>query len=281
MFTNDFDGTLVHPVGKGIAVTATGADTVSVRVEAGEEWDDVVAWSVSQGLWGIENLSLIPGYAGAAPVQNIGAYGVEFKDVAVSVEMFCVDTGNMLTLAAAHCGFGYRDSVFKRDLKGKVVITAVNIELWRQPRPKLEYGALGCAVEARGGMSLENIRNAVIAIRQSKLPDPKELGNAGSFFKNPVVTPEIAGTLREQYPSMPVYPDPSGSGVKLAAGWLIEMAGWKGRVLGRAAVHGAQALVLINLGGATGGEIAVLADAVAGAVYDRFGIVIQKEVNFL
>ncbi|WP_302382071.1 UDP-N-acetylmuramate dehydrogenase [uncultured Alistipes sp.] len=280
LFTRDYDGMLLTPVARGIGIVSDDGERVRVRAEAGVEWDDLVEWSVERGLWGIENLSLIPGKAGAAPVQNIGAYGCEAGDSIERVEMYCVETGAMLTLDAAHCGFGYRESVFKHSLKGRVVITAVELLLHRTPRPKLGYGDVEREVEARGGATLRNIREAVCAIRRAKLPDPGVLGNAGSFFKNPVVGADTAARLLAEFPDMPHYPAPEGR-VKLAAGWLIDRAGLKGHREGRVGVHERQALVLVNLGGATGGEVIAFARKVQEAVHARFGIAIDTEVNIL
>ena len=195
LFTEDYDGVLLTPVARQIALLSDDGDEVRLRVEAGVEWDDLVEWAVERGLWGIENLSLIPGKAGSAPVQNIGAYGCEAKDAIRRVEMYCVETGTVLTLDAAHCGFGYRESVFKHDLKGRVIITAIEIRLSHTPRPKLGYGDVEREVEARGGATLRNIREAICSIRRAKLPDPAVLGNAGSFFKNPVVEAPVAKRL--------------------------------------------------------------------------------------
>lgn len=280
LFTRDYDGMLLTPVARGIGIISDDGERVRVRAEAGVEWDDLVEWSVKRGLWGIENLSLIPGKAGAAPVQNIGAYGCEAGDSIERVEMYCVETGAMLTLDAAHCGFGYRESVFKHSLKGRVVITAVELLLHRTPHPKLGYGDVEREVEARGGATLRNIREAVCAIRRAKLPDPGVLGNAGSFFKNPVVGADTAAGLLAEFPDMPHYPAPEGR-VKLAAGWLIDRAGLKGHREGRVGVHERQALVLVNLGGATGGEVIAFARKVQEAVHARFGIAIDTEVNIL
>ena len=205
LFTEDYDGVLLTPVARQIALLSDDGDEVRLRVEAGVEWDDLVEWAVERGLWGIENLSLIPGKAGSAPVQNIGAYGCEAKDAIRRVEMYCVETGNLLTLDAAHCGFGYRESVFKHDLKGRVIITAIEIRLSHTPRPKLGYGDVEREVEARGGATLRNIREAICSIRRAKLPDPAVLGNAGSFFKNPVVEAPVAKRLLAEYPDMPHY----------------------------------------------------------------------------
>ena len=280
LFTEDYDGVLLTPVARQIALLSDDGDEVRLRVEAGVEWDDLVEWAVERGLWGIENLSLIPGKAGSAPVQNIGAYGCEAKDAIRRVEMYCVETGNLLTLDAAHCGFGYRESVFKHDLKGRVIITAIEIRLSHTPRPKLGYGDVEREVEARGGATLRNIREAICSIRRAKLPDPAVLGNAGSFFKNPVVDECVARQLQAQWPDMPVYPAAGCAGrVKLAAGWLIDKAGLKGYKRGRVGVHERQALVLVNLGGATGGEVIDFAHTVQMRVHEKFGIEIDTEVN--
>ena len=280
LFTEDYDGVLLTPVARQIALLSDDGDEVRLRVEAGVEWDDLVEWAVERGLWGIENLSLIPGKAGSAPVQNIGAYGCEAKDAIRRVEMYCVETGNLLTLDAAHCGFGYRESVFKHDLKGRAIITAVEIALTHTPRPRLGYGDVEREVEARGGATLRNIREAICAIRRAKLPDPKVTGNAGSFFKNPVVDECVARQLQAQWPDMPVYPAAGCAGkVKLAAGWLIDKTGLKGYKRGRVGVHERQALVLVNLGGATGGEVIDFAHTVQMRVHEKFGIEIDTEVN--
>ena len=281
LFTKDFDGLLITPCGQGITVVDESADSVTVRVEAGVEWDDFVCWCVERDLWGAENLSLIPGKVGAAPVQNIGAYGVEAKDIIRSVEMYAVESDNFLTLAAEHCAFGYRESVFKHLLADKVVITAVEFTLSRHPQPKLGYGDVVRETEARGGATLKNIRDAICSIRRSKLPDTAVLGNAGSFFKNPVVEASTADALLAEHPDMPVYPAADPQCKKLAAGWLIDKSGMKGYRQGRVGVHDRQALVLVNFGGATGGEVLELAHVVQQRVKESFGIAIDTEVNIL
>ena len=281
LFTRDFEGTLICPQNQSIEIVATEGDTVHVRIGAGVEWDDAVAWSVEQGLWGIENLSLIPGKAGAAPVQNIGAYGTEVKDVIEQVEMFCPETRNTLILANEYCEFGYRDSIFKRSLRGRVIITSIVIRLSRTPNPRLRYGDVQQRVDELGGPTLANIREAIVAIRSHKLPDTKVTGNAGSFFKNPVVERELAEKLLAEYPDMPLYPAAEEGKAKLAAGWLIDRAGWKGKSDGRVGVHARQALVLINLGGATGAEVMALAHRIVGDVKERFGVELSPEVNVL
>ncbi len=281
LFTQDYDGLLLSPVSQGIRVLHDDDASACVRVDAGVEWDDLVAWAVERDLWGIENLSAIPGKAGAAPVQNIGAYGCEAGRVIERVEMYCVESGAMLTLDRAHCGFGYRDSVFKRELKGRVIITAIELRLSHMPQPHLGYGDVEREVEVRGGATLRNIRDAVCAIRRAKLPDPAVMGNAGSFFKNPVVELSVAERLRAEYPDMPCYPSQEEGRVKLAAGWLIDRAGMKGFRTGHVGVHDRQALVLVNTGGATGLEVLELARAVQAKVRDRFGIEIDTEVNII
>ena len=241
LFTQDYPGTLLTPVAQGIRIVDEQPDCVTVEADAGVEWDALVEWAVQHELWGLENLALIPGKVGAAPVQNIGAYGCEAKDAIRSVEMFCTESLNTLVLNREHCAFGYRDSVFKRSLRGRVIITSVRFALSRTPRPRLEYGDLAAEVEARGGITLRNIREAVCAIRRAKLPDPAVTGNAGSFFKNPVVGREEAERLSALYPDMPHYPAADPSQVKLAAGWLIDRAGLKGHSEGRVGIHPRQA----------------------------------------
>ena len=281
LFTQDAEPLLITPCDNRIEIIGYTSDKVRVKVGAGVEWDDLVAWSVERDLWGIENLSLIPGKAGAAPVQNIGAYGVEAKDAIRAVEMYFVEGGNFISLAAEHCAFGYRESVFKQSLKGRVVITSIEIELSKTPNPQLGYGDVVREVEARGGATLANIRDAICSIRRSKLPDTAVLGNAGSFFKNPIVEREVADRLRAEYPDIPTYPAQEEGKVKLAAGWLIDKAGMKGYKEGTVGVHERQALVLVNLGGATGGEVLTFAYKVVATVREKFGIEISPEVNIL
>jgi UDP-N-acetylmuramate dehydrogenase len=283
LFTGDFDGTLVKSAARAIEITGEDGESVSVRAEAGVDWGDFVQWCIARGLWGAENLSGIPGTVGAAPIQNIGAYGTEVKDIIHSVKCFDITTGKTVTLAAEHCGFGYRDSVFKRALRGKAIITAVNFNLSKEARPNLGYAALAEKVEAAGGASLENTSRTVIAIRNSKLPDPRVTGNAGSFFKNPVIDTAAAHRLAAEYPAMPLYPAGKGDHgkTKLAAGWLIEQAGWKGRTEGRVGIHPHQALIVINLGGATGTEIVDFARMVQNDVKSKFGVELETEVNIV
>jgi UDP-N-acetylmuramate dehydrogenase len=278
LFTADYDGTLVRSASREIVVTDENAETLSVRAGAGVDWDDFTEWCIARGVWGVENLSGIPGTVGAAPIQNIGAYGAEVKDVIRAVECFDTATGKLTTLAAGHCGFGYRDSVFKGALKGRVIVTAVDFELSKEPRPDLHYAALAERV-AGEEMSLKAISRAVKEIRNSKLPDPRKSGNAGSFFKNPVVESALARELAKEYPGMPLYPAPRSEMSKLSAGWLIERAGWKGRSEGRVGIHHAQALIVVNLGGATGKEIVDFAKKVQEDVHKKFGVQLTPEVN--
>ncbi len=281
LFSKDYEGLLITPVSRRITQLDDNGTQVRLRVDAGVEWDDLVEWAVERQLWGIENLSLIPGKAGAAPVQNIGAYGSEAKDAIRSVTMYDVESDTLLTLDAAHCEFGYRESIFKHRLKGRVIITSIEVELSRTPSPRLDYGDVRQEVEARGGVTLRNIREAVCAIRRHKLPDTAVLGNAGSFFKNPIVDKTLGEQLKAQYPDMPLYPAHDDSKCKLAAGWLIDRSGLKGFRRGNVGVHERQALVLVNHGGATGTEVIAFARMVQEKVMETFGIAIDTEVNIL
>ena len=281
LFTQDYEGLILSPVSQRIEQLDESAESIRLRVGAGVEWDDLVAWAVERDLWGIENLSLIPGKAGAAPVQNIGAYGAEAKDVIRSVRFYDVKADCMRTLTREECAFGYRESIFKQALKGRTVITEIEIELAKKAAPRLGYGDVEREVERLGGATLRNIREAICSIRRSKLPDTAVLGNAGSFFKNPVVARAVAEELLAQYPEMPHYATADPEQVKLAAGWLIDRAGLKGYREGRVGVHERQALVLVNHGGATGGEVIALARKVQETVKQKFGIEIDTEVNIL
>lgn len=280
LFTRRFCGTLIKPVGKNITIKANLDDSVIVEAEAGVEWDDMVAWSVERELWGMENLSLIPGTVGAAPVQNIGAYGAEAKDVIERVHYYDVEDKRHHTMGNAECRFAYRESIFKHELHSKAIITSVEFRLSKSPQPSLGYGDLAKEVETLGSVTLKNIREAVCSIRRSKLPDTAVLGNAGSFFKNPIVNKQMSERLKSQYENMPVYPV-SEQNCKLAAGWLIDQAGLKGYRKGNVGVHERQALVLVNFGGATGKEVIALSELVRERVNEKFGITIDPEVNIL
>ena len=281
LFTKDYEGVIITPREELIELLSEDNSSVEVRATAGIEWDDLVEWCVKRELWGVENLSLIPGKVGAAPVQNIGAYGAEAKDCITSIEAFLVAERKMVEIPAEECQFGYRESIFKHELKGRVIITAVKFRFSKEPMPNIAYGDLAREVEARGGASLRNIRDAVCAIRRSKLPDTALLGNAGSFFKNPIVERDVADGLKAKYEDMPTYPSFDESHVKLAAGWLIDRAGMKGYKEQHVGVHERQALVLVNLGGATGGDVMALAQRVQQRVKEQFGIEIHTEVNVL
>lgn len=278
LFVDDFDGWVLHPQLRGIDVVASDRQHIRLRVMAGENWDDLVAHTVAQGWSGLENLSLIPGSVGATVVQNIGAYGVEVKEVIDRVEAIAMESGEKISFSCGECGFGYRSSHFKTDWAGRFIITAVIFRLRRQPVYVLDYPGVREAVAAEGRPDLTTIRRAIVAIRRAKLPDPAEIGNAGSFFKNPVVDAGTLTAMLERWPDLPHFAQADGR-FKLPAGWMIEHCGWKGRRLGRAGVHHRQALVLVNLGGATGREVLELSEQVHAAVLACFGIGLEREVQ--
>lgn len=281
ILTGNFPGVILHPAAR----TITRPEPTLVRAEAAVVWDELVARCVEQGLGGLENLSLIPGYVGASPVQNIGAYGAEAKDTIETVEYLDTETLQIVRLPGSDCAFGYRESIFKRTLRGRAIVTAVEFRLTDENcgnyTYNIGYGDLHEKVMALGGASLAHIREAVIAIRQAKLPDPAVTGNAGSFFKNPVIPAAQAAALRTQHPDMPGYTSADGSEVKVPAAWLIDRAGWKGFRCGTVGVHPKQALVIINLGGATAQEILNLARRIIADVEQKFGIHLTMEVNVL
>jgi len=254
------------------------ADAWIVEAGAGEPWHDFVMWTLAQGYPGLENLALIPGTVGASPVQNIGAYGIELKDRFDALDLVDLRTGLTATLGADLCAFGYRDSVFKHSLAGRSVITRVRFCLPKPWRPVLGYLELERKLEETGFTrpSAQQVAEWVIGIRRAKLPDPAVIGNAGSFFKNPVVTPEQCRDIIGRDPEIVHYPMPDGS-IKLAAGWMIDACGWKGKSVGQAAVYERQALVLVNRGGAIGAEVMTLAKAIQESVYGRFGIRLETE----
>jgi UDP-N-acetylmuramate dehydrogenase len=280
LFVNNFDGLVIHPEIHGIQIIAENEDVVEVEVGAGVPWDQFVAWSVGKGWGGVENLSLIPGNTGAVPVQNIGAYGIEAASVISKVNGIELETLQSKSFNHEECKFGYRTSLFKEQLKEQFIVTSVVFRLSKHPEYNLGYGALKSEVHNYGEINLHNIRKAVIAIRESKLPDPSKIGNAGSFFKNPVVSEATGSALKNSFPEIPVYPAGPGL-VKLAAGWLIEKAGWKGKSVGRSAVHDQQALVIINTGDASGKEIFDLSEKVAKDVLQKFGIELEREVQVI
>lgn len=280
LFLNDFPGLVLHSAICPIRVIERDASSVVLEVGSGTVWDDLVKYTVANGWWGLENLSLIPGETGAAAVQNIGAYGVELCDLLESVTALNLHTGQEVVLSVDDCGFGYRSSVFKTSARNVFAILFVRMRLSRFPSPCFSYPHLEQEVLRRGKPTLENIRNTIIAIRTAKLPDPTLMGNAGSFFMNPVIQASQWELLGLQFPEMPHYKLSAGE-VKIPAAWLIEQCGWKGKSLGNAGVYEHQPLVLVNRGNATGQEIALLAAEIQQSVKERFGISLVPEVNFI
>ncbi len=281
LFTKDFEGLVIRLNIQGFELISESENDVILKIGAGEKWHEVVIKTLANSWFGFENLSLIPGTVGAAPIQNIGAYGVEIKDFILEVEGVNIEDSRILAFNNLDCAFGYRDSIFKNQLKDKFIITHVSFKLSKTPSIKSQYGAIGQELSKKGiiNISPNDISDAVISIRQSKLPDPKITGNAGSFFKNPTISKSIFDELFIKYPHIPNYPNEKNE-VKLAAGWLIESCGWKGKSLGNVACHKDQALVLINqTGKAKGSEILDLANQICSSVYEKFGILLEKEVN--
>lgn len=279
LFTGDYRGVILHSLIRGIEVTEEDNETVTVRVGAGVIWDDFVAYCVEHGWYGAENLSLIPGEVGASAVQNIGAYGVEVKDLIVAVETVNIQ-GVRRVYSMNECEYSYRNSLFKRPEMKHVFVTHVNFRLSKKEVFTLDYGTIRQELEKYPTLELKTLRKVIINIRKSKLPDPEILGNAGSFFMNPVVKRDVFEELKKDYPLMPFYVL-DDERVKIPAGWMIDQCGWKGKSLGPAAVHDKQALVLVNRGGATGADIIALSDAVRASVREKFGIDIHPEVNFI
>jgi UDP-N-acetylmuramate dehydrogenase len=281
LFKNNFKGIIVKPNLHKLSVIDETDNHIWIEAGAGIEWDHFVDWTVKNKYYGIENLSLIPGNIGASPVQNIGAYGVEVKDVISHVNGIYIDTLEKFSFKKQECKFGYRNSIFKNELKNKVIITSVVFKIKKQAELKLNYGDVLAKVEELGEKNLENTRKAIITIRESKLPDHEVLGNVGSFFKNPIVKNDLAQNILDKYPEAPYYRVDENN-TKIPAGWLIEQCGWKGKSLGNAAVHEKQALVLINkTGNATGEEVLLLASEIEKSVKQKFGIEIEKEVNII
>jgi UDP-N-acetylmuramate dehydrogenase len=280
LFTHDFDGLVLKNEIKGSVKIGEDADYVYVKAGAGENWHAFVLYCIANGWAGVENLSLIPGCCGASPIQNIGAYGVEIKDVFQELEAFHLKEKTIVRFNANDCTFGYRESVFKNKYKGQFAILSVTYKLRKQPVFHTSYGAIQQELEKAGvtELSIKAISDAVIRIRQSKLPDPAVVGNAGSFFKNPTVSAEKFSELKSKYPTIPGYPQPGGY-TKLAAGWLIEQCGWKGFREGDAGVHPQQALVLVNYASAQGEQIFELSTRIVNSVIDTFGVELEREVN--
>jgi UDP-N-acetylmuramate dehydrogenase len=276
IFTHDFPGVVVHIVLAGRERVSEDEQFTYVRAAAGEGWHDFVQWTLTQGWGGLENLSLIPGSVGAAPIQNIGAYGVEFKDFFHSLSWYEYATGKIHCLTARDCQFSYRDSVFKHALRDQGVIVNVTFALPKRWHARLAYGDVANALQAFSSPTPVQISQVICAIRQSKLPDPKQIGNVGSFFKNPVVGAALRLALLTRFPDLVSFPQTDGQ-FKLAAGWLIERAGWKGRVCGQAGVYEKQALVIVNLGGASGQQVVQLAQSIQLDVELQFGVKLDVE----
>lgn len=281
LFVGDYRGIVIHPDMRGIEVIAEDENHIEVKVAAGEDWDSFVAYAVQQGWGGIENLSGIPGQVGSAPIQNIGAYGVEVKDTLLAVEGYMLDNQEFFRLNNFDCEFGYRTSIFKTKLSGRFLITAVVFRFTRRNHTyNLSYQGLSRAVQNEGDVNLQNIRKAVLLTRETKLPDPRKIGNAGSFFKNPVVGQGKAYLLKAEYPEMPLYESEKGK-YKLSAAWLIEQCGWKGYRKNDVGVYEKQALVLVNYGSASGEEVLELASNIQQSVHQKFDIELEMEVNIV
>jgi len=279
LFLSNFKGLIIMPLMRGKKVISENREEIILEVAAGEYWSSLVDLTVENGWWGIENLSLIPGKAGAAAVQNIGAYGTEFKDIFVSLEAFDTQKGEIVNFTKEECGFAYRNSVFKNEFKGRFVILNIRIKLSKVPKPKLSYRALADVFKDRNEkeIGIVEIRDAINKIRESKLPDTDVLKNAGSFFKNPIVDNEFAELLQKKFTSLPIYKI-SDKESKLAAAWLIEQCGWKGKRIGDAGVHENHSLVLVNYGKASGKEIFDLSEKIKESVFEKFGVELEREV---
>jgi len=281
LFTKDFDGIVILNKLKGMEILKEDDENVWIKSMGGEMWNDLVLFSVQKGYWGIENLSLVPGTVGASPVQNIGAYGVELKDVFENVEAYEISTGNKKVFSREECKFGYRDSVFKNELKGKYFISAVILKLNKKQNLNTNYEAIQNYLE-KNKIEIKNskdVSDAIIEIRKSKLPDPKILGNDGSFFKNVYIDNEKLIELKNIYPDIPCFEE--NGEIKIPSGWLIEQTGWKGKKIGNVGVYDKQALVLVNYGGATGEEILNLANQIIDSVEQKFGLKLIPEVNLI
>lgn len=283
LLTQDIDALVIHLDLKGKKVIDENDDFVWVESQAGENWHEFVLWTIDQNFGGLENLSLIPGNVGTTPIQNIGAYGVEIKDTFVLCEAIHIETQELLVFTNEKCKFGYRESIFKNEIKDEFIITSVVFKLTkRNHKLNTSYGAIEAELEKQHikNPSLKDVSNAVIAIRQSKLPNPKELGNSGSFFKNPVILKSDFEKIQQNFPDMPHYVV-SETEVKVPAGWLIEQAGFKGKRFGDAGIHKNQALVLVNYGNATGQEILAVSKNIQKTIFDTYGISIEAEVNVI
>ncbi len=277
LFTTNYSGIIIKPEMLGIKTVEESTDYIIVKVGSGENWDTFVEWCVNNGYWGVENLSLIPGSAGSAPIQNIGAYGTEVKDVITKVEGIYIPDKAHWELTNKECEFGYRSSIFKTTLKNKFIVSSISFKLSKKPNPILNYGLLKEKLEQAEDIDLRNIRDTVISIRNSKLPEVNKIGSAGSFFKNPIVSVDEFEQLKSQFKDIPGYPDQKSS-MKISAGWLIEQCGWKGKREGDVGIYPKHALIIVNYGNATGKEIFEFSERISQSVDMKFGLQLEREV---
>lgn len=282
LLTDNFDGLVIKISIPGIEITDEDKENVVIRAGAGVIWHELVLFCVERNYGGIENMSLIPGTVGAAPIQNIGAYGQELKDVFLSLEGIYIDSGETAAFSSDGCLFGYRESIFKTELKDKFIITSLTIHLSKFPKLNIGYGTVKKKLEKlnKENITIKDVSAVITAIRKSKLPDPAEIGNAGSFFKNPEISIEQFEQLKEKFPGIIAFDSAEGK-KKIAAGWMIEQCGWKGKRIGNTGAHKDQALVLVNYGGASGKEILILAEKIKKSVYDKFGVELREEINII
>lgn len=282
LFTKDFDGLVILNNIKGKEIIDQNQQSIFLKVGAGENWHELVMYCVDNGWGGIENLSLIPGNTGTAPMQNIGAYGVEIKETFIELEALEISSGKIIKFNNSDCEFGYRESVFKNKMKNQYIILNITLELKKNPVLNINYGDVKAILESQNikNPAIKEVSNAIISIRQSKLPDPKKIGNSGSFFKNPIVSLNQLELIKKKYPNVVNY-EINENEFKIAAGWLIERAGWKGKKFNNYGIHEKQALVLVNYGLANGMEIFELSEKIILDIKDKFGITLEREVNII
>jgi len=282
LFTKDFDGLVILNNIKGKEIIDQNQQSIFLKIGAGENWHELVMYCVDNGWGGIENLSLIPGNTGTAPMQNIGAYGVEIKETFIELEALEISSGKIVKFNNSDCEFGYRESVFKNKMKNQYIILNITLELKKNPVLNINYGDVKAILESQNikNPDIKEVSNAIISIRQSKLPDPKKIGNSGSFFKNPIVSLNLLELIKKKYPNVVNY-EINENEFKIAAGWLIERAGWKGKKFNNYGIHEKQALVLVNYGLANGMEIFELSEKIILDIKDKFGITLEREVNII
>lgn len=282
LFTKDFDGLVILNNIKGKEIIDQNQQSIFLKIGAGENWHELVMYCVDNGWGGIENLSLIPGNTGTAPMQNIGAYGVEIKETFIELEALEISSGKIVKFNNSDCEFGYRESVFKNKMKNQYIILNITLELKKNPVLNINYGDVKAILESQNikNPGIKEVSNAIISIRQSKLPDPKKIGNSGSFFKNPIVSLNQLELIKKKYPNVVNY-EINENEFKIAAGWLIERAGWKGKKFNNYGIHEKQALVLVNYGLANGMEIFQLSEKIILDIKDKFGITLEREVNII